>query len=115
MFKNKTINKGENMNDNVALSDFVGNALIEISNGIRKANTELKCTTFVLRRNIGDSNKITGVKFDVAVSASDDQKDGAGLKVALFSIGGAANMERRNGNEQAQRIQFEIGVKNEAF
>ncbi|MES9900418.1 MAG: hypothetical protein ABW148_15545 [Sedimenticola sp.] len=64
---------------------------------------------------MGDSKKTLGVKFDVALSASQGQKDKAGFVVALASIGGGANTEKQNDNEKQHRIQFEVGVKQEYY
>ena len=41
----------------------------------------------------------------------DPRHNKAGFVVALASIGGGANTEKRKGHELAHRIQFEIGVK----
>lgn len=66
---------------------------------------------FSLRHNKGDSSKIPGIKFDVAVTAASNQKDKAGFFVALASIGGGANTEKSKGDEMVHRIQFEIGIE----
>ena len=106
------------MND-IALSDFISNTLIEIAKGVKKANAELIDTdnnvyqVYELRHTRGNSAKTLGIKFDVALSATDAQKDKAGFVVALASIGGGANTEKQKGHEQQHRIQFEVGVKQE--
>ena len=67
--------------EQILLSDFIGNALIQIAKGIRAANAELKNTennqfeVFNLRDNRGDSSKIPGVKYDVAVTTVSGQID----------------------------------------
>jgi len=100
----------------ISLSDFISNTLIEIAKGIKKANDELKDTennifhVYQLRDTISSSQKTLGVKFDVALSASNSQKDKAGFVVALASIGGGANTEKHKDHEQQHRIQFEVGV-----
>lgn len=104
--------------EQIQLSDFISNALIQIAKGVQKANAKLKnpeknkYEVFSLRHNIGDSSKIPGVKFDVAVTAASGQKDKAGLFVALVNIGGGANTEKLKENEAFHRIQFEIGIEN---
>jgi len=106
------------MND-ITLSDFISNTLVEIAKGVNKANNELHDPdnqiyhVYQLRHTIDDSAKTMGIKFDVAISASGAQKDKAGFVVALASIGGGANTEKQKGHEHQHRIQFEVGVKEE--
>lgn len=101
----------------VELKNFVRDVLIEIAEGVRFANERLKdpqknqYEVFSLRHNKGDSSKIPGIKFDVAVTAASNQKDKAGFFVALASIGGGANTEKSKGDEMVHRIQFEIGIE----
>lgn len=105
--------------EQILLSDFISNALIQIAKGIRAANAELisaeknQFEVFNLRDNRGDSSKIPGVKFDVAVTAASGQKDKAGFVVALVNIGGGASTEKSKESEAVHRIQFEIGIKQE--
>lgn len=104
--------------EQIELSDFIRNALIQIAKGVREANTELKnpqknqWDVFNLRHNKGDSSKIPGIKFDVAVTAASGQKDKAGFFIALVNIGGGANTEKTKEGEVVHRIQFEVGVEN---
>ena len=101
----------------VQLGTFIENALIEIARGVRGANEKLKdpdkhqFEVFSLRDNRGDNNKVPGIKFDVAVTASEKQSDKAGFVVALMNIAGGANTEKSRGNETAHRIQFEVGIQ----
>lgn len=102
--------------EDVKLSDFISNTLVEIANGIKQANTELHDPdnnifhVYALRTTKGQSRATLGIKFDVALSVSRGQKDKAGFVVALASIGGGANIEKQKGHEQEHRIQFEVGV-----
>ena len=104
--------------EQIELSAFVRNALVQIAKGVREANDELKDAAkrqyevFSLRHNKGDSAKIPGVKFDVAVTAASGQKDKAGFFVALVNIGGGADTEKSREGEMVHRIQFEVGVEN---
>ena len=104
--------------EQIQLSDFIRNALVQIAKGVQEANEELKnpekqqWEVFNPRHNKGDSSKIPGVKFDVAVTAASGQKDKAGFFVALVNIGGGANTEKSKEGEVVHRIQFEIGVEN---
>jgi len=108
---------GEIMASEIELSTFIENALVEIARGIRSANEKLmdpnnnQFQVFSLRDNRGDSSKIPGVKFDVAVTVASKQKDSAGFVVALLNIGAGANTEKSRGNEAAHRIQFEVGIQ----
>lgn len=103
--------------EQILLSDFISNALIQIAKGVREANAELKnpekhqFEVFNLRDNRGDSSKIPGIKFDVAVTTASGQKDKAGFFVALVNIGGGANTEKSKEGEAVHRIQFEIGIE----
>jgi hypothetical protein len=105
--------------EHIELRDFIKNTLVEIAQGIRMANDELKnpeknqFEVFNLRRNKGDASKIPGVQFDIAVTAAKNQKDKAGFMVALASLGGGASTEKALSNELVHRIKFEIGIENE--
>jgi len=102
----------------IELSEFIRNALVQIAKGVREANEELtnpekqEWEVFNLRHNKGDSSKIPGVKFDVAVTAASGQTDKAGFFVALVNVGGGANTEKTREGEIVHRIQFEVGVEN---
>ena len=102
--------------EEIQLKDFIEGTLVNIAQGIRNANKKLKdeekatMSVYNLRRNIGDSSKIPGIQFDVAVTATKQGKDKAGFVVALLNIGGGANIERSTGNEMVHRIKFEIGI-----
>ena len=102
--------------EHIELKEFIKNTLVEIAQGIRMANSELKdpdknqFAVFNLRRNIGDASKIPGIQFDIAVTAAKKQKDKAGFMVALVNLGGAASTEKAINKELAHRIKFEIGV-----
>jgi len=103
--------------EQIELSEFIRSALIQIAKGVKEANDELKnpaknqFEVFNLRHNKGDSSKIPGIKFDVAVTAASGQKDKAGFFVALVNIGGGASTEKSKEGEVAHRIQFEVGVQ----
>ena len=102
--------------EHIELSKFIENALVQIAQGITDANLQLRDpekqrhSMFSLRRNIGDSAKIQGIKFDVAITTDKHQKDKAGFFVALANVGGGANTEKSKGNELFHRIQFEVGL-----
>lgn len=101
--------------EQVELSEFIRNALVQIANGVKKANEDLKDEShdqevYALRDNKGDNAKIPGVKFDVAVTAATSQKDKAGFFVALMQFGGGATTEKVGEGERVHRIQFEVGV-----
>lgn len=102
--------------DRVELSDFIKSTLVDVAKGVREANLSLqeqdanKDSYFTLRANRGDNSKIPGVTFDIAVTASKDQKDKAGFKVALATFGVGANTEKGTGSEVVHRIKFEVGI-----
>jgi hypothetical protein len=106
--------------ETIELKDFIRDTLVQIASGITEANDEVKDRSgegprmpFSLRRNIGDSSRIPGVSFDIAVVATKNQKDKAGFMVALASIGGGAATEKGFGGETAHRIKFEVGIRAE--
>lgn len=102
----------------IELKEFIESVLVQVAQGVREANNQLKSPdqnqyeVFCLRNNKGDSSKIPGVKFDVAITAESGQKDKAAFFVALANIGGAASTEKSKGDELIHRIQFEVGVEN---
>lgn len=102
--------------DSIELSDFIKSTLVDIARGVKEANDSLKESSgrqdsyFTLRANRGDNSKIPGITFDIAVSASKNQKDKAGFMVALATIGGGANTEKGTAGEVAHRIKFEVGL-----
>jgi hypothetical protein len=103
--------------EHIELKEFIKNTLVEIAQGIKLANNELKnpgenqFEVFNLRRNIGDASKIPGIQFDIAVTVAKKQKDKAGFMVALVNFGGAASTEKALNNELAHRIKFEVGIQ----
>jgi hypothetical protein len=105
--------------EQVALKDFIKSALVDIAAGIRNANEEMTIPDkhqfgpFNLRRNIGDYAKLPGIQFDIAVTATSNQKDKAGFMVALLNIGAGASTEKGMGNEMVHRIRFEVGIADE--
>jgi len=102
--------------EQVELKEFIKSTLIEVAEGIRGANEQLKnpekhqYEVFSLRCNKGDYSKIPGIQFDIAVTAAKNQKDKAGFMVALVNIGGGASTEKGLSNEMVHRIKFEIGI-----
>ena len=102
----------------ISLSEFVKSSLVEIAKGIQAANVELKdpdkqrWEPFCLRFNQGDSSKIPGIRFDVAVTATAQSSEKAGFMVALVNIGGGAQTAKAQGNEIVQHMQFEVGIEN---
>jgi hypothetical protein len=105
--------------EQIQLKEFITSTLIDIAEGIRGANEKLNDPQkghfgpFSLRRNIGDHAKIPGIEFDIAVTATKNQKDKAGFMIALVSIGAGASTEKGLGNEMMHRIKFEVGIDQE--
>ena len=102
--------------EGIQLKDFVQRALVEVAEGVRGANRELKTSgqhnVFSLQCNVGDRNKVhRGIEFDVALTASKGGKDSSGFMVALASLGGGAKAERLTENELVHRIRFEVGLE----
>ncbi|MET0109125.1 MAG: hypothetical protein ABW084_09540 [Candidatus Thiodiazotropha sp.] len=103
--------------DDLTLSDFISDALIEIAKGISNANESLtdfnnyKYEVYLLRDNRGDDANIPGIKFDIAIKVAKNQKDKAGFVVALASLGGGASTSKEDGKENVHRIQFEVGIE----
>ena len=67
--------------ETIELSEFIKSTLVDIARGVKEANNSLKESSgtqdsyFTLRGNRGDNSKIHGIAFDIAVSASKNQKD----------------------------------------
>ncbi len=103
--------------EGIELKDFIRDALVQIASGINEANQAVRAErqnragAFMLRANIGDAAKIPGVAFDIAVTATKNQRDKAGFMVALASIGGGAATEKGFGGEATHRIKFEVGIE----
>lgn len=102
--------------ETIELSEFIKSTLVDIARGVREANNSLKESSgqqdsyFTLLGNRGDNSKIPGITFDIAVSASKNQKDKGGFMVALATIGGGASTEKGSAGEVAHRIKFEVGL-----
>ena len=101
--------------ENMELGEFITNVLSQIAIGIKDANEAVKTGSadepYVLRHNIGDSAKIPGVRFDVAVSIRSGKGGTAQLGVEWAGIGAGAKGGIQTGDEQVHRIQFEVGLR----
>ena len=99
--------------NNVKLQDFVKNTLVEIANGVHEANTAFKSGEgpgFRLEHTHGSGKDAKeGIAFDIAVTASKDDKDTTGFVVSLLNLGGGAKAERVIENEHIHRIRFQVG------
>jgi hypothetical protein len=102
--------------DAIELSDFIKSTLVDIARGVTEANAAVKASGehgddyFVLRSSKRGDGKAPGIAFDIAVSASRNQKDKAGFMVALATIGGGANTEKGSSGEMVHRIKFEVSL-----
>jgi len=100
----------------IELSDFIKSTLVDVAKGVKGANHKIQeeegrnSNYFTLRSNRGDNSKIPGIMFDIAVTASKNQKDKAGFMVALATLGAGANTEKGMGSEVVHRIKFEVGL-----
>lgn len=98
------------------LSEFIKSSLVDVYTGLRKANEfiakdeggvlgEDKSAHFVMRA--GEE-----IEFDVAVMVNEGEKsaDSAGIKVAIFDIGGGVNgqSETNYAQQHASRIRFKV-------
>ncbi len=105
--------------EQIGLKEFIEKVLVDVAQGIRGANEKLKnpdknqFEVFSLRQNKGDSSKIPGIQFDVAVTATQKSADKMGFFVALASIGAGGKTETSANNEMIHRIKFEIGITSE--
>lgn len=104
------------METTVELSEFITKTLIDITTGVRAANKELKEKIgsdndyFTLEGTRGDKSKTSGIGFDIAVSATKDQKDKANFLISLANIGGGASTEKGNKSEFSHRIKFDVAI-----
>ncbi len=109
------------------LSDFVADALVQIAQGVLKANEQLAETgaianpaNVVLRSQDGHvygrtssetkiaERMVEVVKFDVAVFASEekDKKGGAGIVVAAVTLG--ASRGQKSSEKTESRLKFSV-------
>jgi len=100
------------------LDDFIKNALIDISNGLKSSNDEIdkkrqsksgeQLTKVFALRPGSELDKGQGISFDVAVTIekSGDVDAGVNISVASFSLGGKLSGK----NQTVSRIQFVINT-----
>lgn len=97
------------MAEQIELSEFIRNALVQIANGVKEANRELdpdgNGAPYVLARTLSDTRR-EGVRFDVSVVVRGADSGRAKLGILAASVGG----EMRNEDQQTQRIQFEVSI-----
>lgn len=99
------------------LKDFISQTLVEIQGGVQDA-----INTTIANKTMGAINPVWGtsddihrrdlqtVDFDIAVTVSDKTtgEANAGIKVAVFKIGGEASGSTKTSN--VSRIQFSIPI-----
>jgi hypothetical protein len=88
------------------LKEFVKETLTQIGDGLKESNE------YINESNNGFiRNDLVNVKFDVAVTTSEEDKTGVGGKLSvanLISIGGKE--ENTNQNTNFSRVQFSVNV-----
>lgn len=98
------------------LNQFVSETIIQIINGVNKAQSTSKGTgALVAPQRYGDGGyfyirKIEVIEFDVAITTTDttEGKAGAGIFVAGISLGGQAREEVSN--QTLSRIKFNVPI-----
>jgi len=89
------------------LNEFLTNVLVEITNGIKNANSQIGEGTFEMEAFRRD--KETGfIAFDLAVKTSEERGKGAkgGIQVLNLGVGGKIN--KSSTHESANRIKFYV-------
>lgn len=115
------------------LKEFVKETIVQISNGIEEANSELKESEAMVNpiyvqlnsndaQGYGrtkerdpdcenpDSNLLQKVDFDVAVSVEAGKQGSAGAKLSIASIGIGAEGKTESSNKSESRIKFSLPV-----
>jgi len=111
--------------DRMDLETFVADSLVQIANGLRRANTEIKQSWkaegreligrqfFILPPNSSAADRT--VEFDVAVTASakgDVKIDG---KTRLFVVDASAGATGALAHERVSRVRFRVQVEQSIF
>ena len=95
----------------VELKDFIRQTLVDISEGVREANSAYKQArksqenAFILTPGRGKEEG-TGIHFDVAVTTHAAKGGQASIKVLSLGVGG----ELQHRSESVSRIQFTVTV-----
>jgi hypothetical protein len=110
------------------LRDFVKNALVDVVEGIRSAQTEECCANLIAPKALmgshhgfepgsgiavsytGGEEYGTVVKFDVAVTSSDSTSINAEGKARLLVVGGHVDGKYEKNNATVNRISFSVPV-----
>lgn len=98
------------------LDEFIQDALFQIANGVIEANKKLTCVEnpksnipFLIQRD-NDSERNTGISFDIAVTTSHELKTSANGKASIFIADAKLDANGTYEREQTSRIKFTVGV-----
>lgn len=95
--------------ENISLKEFVKTVLLELSDGVKEANSAIGFKTFIIQESMGDSHKNhQGITFDIALSAARDTNNSSGFGIAIVSIGAGAKTEKTVEASSVHRIRFEV-------
>ena len=94
------------------IETFVKESLIQIANGVKKANGEVTSKPFSLKDWITDQKR-GGVDFDIAVTVSSEKGGGAGAKLNIAVVRVGAGGEISTTHESVSRIKFTITIHSE--
>jgi len=99
----------------VELKDFIRQSLLEISEGLKEANSSYKesrnteSNAFLLKPG-GNENEGKGIRFDIAVTTKSESetsgKAGIGIKVVALNSEGKST----KGSESISRINFTVTI-----
>ncbi len=100
------------------LKEFTKQTLVQIVEGVKEANEELKTSNaYITYEKMNNSSSpslfakglnVIAVDFDVAITATETEgvNGGAGLKVAMLNLGG--NSESKTENQTISRIKYTL-------
>lgn len=89
------------------LKDFIKTVLVEMDAGIKEAAAQTGKRVYLMTYET--STKLSGIDFDVAVTASEEAHGKAGAEISVVSIGSiGAKTDAKIANEEVSRVKFTL-------
>lgn len=95
------------------LQNFIKESLVQIEQGIKSANKELKEENASDRISyvISPSSDVRqDIDFDVAVSVSNENEVGGKAGISVFAIGAGVKNDNKTINQSVSRIKFKVSL-----
>ena len=92
---------------NMELSEFITKVLVEVTTGIKNANSSIGEGTFEMEafRRDGETGFIS---FDLAVKTSESKGNGANGGIQVLNIGIGGKISKDSSHEQQNRVKFYV-------